>query len=431
MTDPVLSDLSRLRTQFPSLAQTGRDGQPFAYFDGPAGTQVPAAVIEATANYYRRANANTHGAFETSRRSQTVVDAARNAMADLLGGAPEEVSFGPNMTTLTFALSRALARSYSAGDEIIVTRLDHDANVAPWVALEEKGIVVRHCDFHREDCTLDLDHLASLLNHRTRLVAVGHASNAVGTINPIARIAEMAHEVGALIWVDAVHSMPHMTVDVGELDADFLVCSAYKFFGPHVGILWVRREHSEELAPYRVRPSPGTAPEKFETGTQSFEGLAGVVAAVDYLAGIGRRGDDAAAGGDPRPGGRRVELARAMSLIATWERPMALRILDVLNAMPGVRVFGITDAERIGERCPTIACRIGDLAPREVACRLGERGIFVWDGNYYAVGVTEHLGLEATGGMVRIGVVHYNTPVEVERLLTAVERLASETQASP
>jgi cysteine desulfurase family protein (TIGR01976 family) len=347
-------------------------------------------------------------------------------MADLLGGVPEEISFGPNMTTLTFALSRALGRTCSAGDEIIVTRLDHDANVAPWVALEEKGVVVHHCDFRLEDCTLDLDHLGALLNRRTRLVAVAHASNAVGTINPVARIAEMAHEVGAVIWVDAVHSMPHTTVDVGELGADFLVCSAYKFFGPHVGILWAKRDHGERLAPYKVRPSPATAPEKFETGTQNFEGLAGVTAAVDYLAGLGRPDDGGAGADGPGPSGRRRDLELAMQRIAAWERPMALRILDGLGALPGVRVFGITDPARIGERCPTIACRIGDRSPLEVARRLGERGIFVWDGNYYAVAVTERLGLEATGGMVRIGVVHYNTPAEVERLLTAVEELASE-----
>jgi cysteine desulfurase family protein (TIGR01976 family) len=418
------SDLSGLRSQFPSLAQTGSDGQPFAYFDGPAGTQVPAAVIEAMAEYYRRANANTHGAFETSRRSQAVVDAARAAMADLLGGAPEEIAFGPNMTTMTFAISRALGRTWSAGDQVIVTRLDHDANVAPWVALEEKGVVVHHCDFRLEDCTLDLDHLASLLNRRTRLVAVGHASNAVGTINPVRRIAEMAHAVGALVWVDAVHSMPHMAVDARELDADFLVCSAYKFFGPHVGILWVKREHGERLAPYKVRPSPATAPGKFETGTQSFEALAGTAAAVDYLASIGR-GDGAAAGTDgPGSGGRRRELERAMSLIAGWERPMTLRVIEGLSALPGVRIFGITESARIAERCPTIACRIGKLAPLDVARRLDEQGIFVWDGNYYALAVTERLGVEATGGMVRIGIVHYNTPDEVERLLTAVAKLA-------
>jgi cysteine desulfurase family protein (TIGR01976 family) len=418
-------DLSGLRAQFPALSETGPDGQPFAYFDGPAGTQVPAAVIEATGDYYRRANANSHGAFETSRRTQAVIAAARSAMADLLGGAPEEISFGPNMTTLTFATSRALARSWSAGDEVIVTRLDHDANVAPWVALEEQGIAVHHCDFHPEDCTLDLDHLASLLSRKTRLVAVGHASNAVGTINPVARIAEMAHAVGALVWVDAVHSMPHVRVDVGELGADFLVCSAYKFFGPHVGILWAKREHGERLAPYKVRPSPTTAPEKFETGTQSFEGLAGVTAAVDYLAGIGSREGAAAGEGGAPPGARRRELARAMSLIAAWERPMTLRMIEGLTAIPAVRIFGITDPARIAERCPTIACRIGELSPLEVARRLDERGIFVWDGNYYAIAVTERLGFEATGGMVRIGIVHYNTPAEVERLLRAVEQLAS------
>jgi cysteine desulfurase family protein (TIGR01976 family) len=420
VTADVPFDLSELRAQFPALAQTGPDGEPFAYFDGPAGTQVPSAVIEATADYYRRANANSHGAFETSRRTQAVVDAGRSAMADLLGGAPGEISFGPNMTTLTFAMSRTLGRTWSAGDEIIVTRLDHDANVAPWVALEEQGLVVHHCDFHPEDCTLDLDHLASLLNKRTRLVAVGHASNAVGTINPVARIAKMAHAVGALVWVDAVHSVPHVAVDVEELGADFLVCSAYKFFGPHVGILWVRRELGEELAPYKVRPSSETAPGKFETGTQSFEGLAGLVAAVDYLADIGRR-DVTAAG----TGGRRQLLAQAMSRIAAWERPMAARLIEALTTMPGVRLFGITDPARIAERCPTIACRIGNLAPLEVARRLDGHGIFVWDGNYYAIAVTERLGVEETGGMVRIGIVHYNTPAEVERLLTALERVAS------
>jgi selenocysteine lyase/cysteine desulfurase len=219
--------------------------------------------------------------------------------------------------------------------------------------------------------------------------------------------------------------MPHVAVDVGQLDADFLVCSAYKFFGPHVGILWTKGEHGERLAPYKVRPSPDTAPEKFETGTQSFEALAGTVATVDYLASIGRRGGSEAGANGPRSGGRRRELRRAMSLVGAWEQPMTLRLLEVLTEMSGVRVFGITDPARIAERCPTIACRIGEMAPLDVARRLGEQGIFVWDGNYYAVAVTERLGVEATGGMVRIGIVHYNTPAEVERLLVAVERLAS------
>ncbi len=253
-------------------------------------------------------------------------------------------------------------------------------------------------------------------------MAVGHASNAVGTINPVARISEMAHATGALVWVDAVHSMPHMSVDVGELGADFLVCSAYKFFGPHVGILWAKREHGEELAPYKVRPSPKTAPDKFETGTQSFEGLAGVTAAVEYLAAIGR--DEGNANGESHSN-RRRQLRLAMSRVAAWERPMALRMLEGLTGTPGVRVFGITDPARIAERCPTIACRIGKMPPLEVARRLDEEGIFVWDGNYYAIAVTERLGLEDSGGMVRIGIVHYNTPAEVERLLAAVERLAS------
>ncbi len=420
MLETQRPNLESLRAQFPALAELGPGAQPYAFFDGPAGTHVPQSVIEAIGECLKSANANTHGAFETSRRAQEVVDQARLAAADFVGGHRQEIVFGPNMTTLTFAVSRALGRAWGAGAEIIVTQMDHDANVTPWQVLAESGIRVHECCFDPVDCTLDLAHLESLVSERTRLVAVGLAQNTVGTINPVAKIAAMAHQVGAQVWVDAVHAAPHMTIDVRALGADYLVCSAYKFYGPHVGILWGRRQYLEALEPYRLRPASPNVPDKFETGTPSIELLAGVTATIDYLAAIGRPSDPAP--GDPA--GRRDALGKTFESIAAWERPMARQLIDGLLALPGVRVFGITSANRQDERCPTVAFRVEGTPPAEVARRLGEEGICVWDGNNYALGVTTGLGLEDSGGVVRAGIVHYNTPPEVERLLGAVARLA-------
>jgi cysteine desulfurase family protein (TIGR01976 family) len=424
MTSPA-PDLSVLRNQFPALGQTDESGRPFVYFDGPGGTQVPGVVIDAMADYLTRANSNVHGAFATSQRSDQDIAEAHQAMADFLNAAsPDEIVFGPNMTSLTFSISRAIGRELRPGDEIVVTRLDHDANIAPWLALEEQGVVVRQADFNPADCTLNMDHLAGLINEQTRLVAVGYASNAVGTINNVRRIAAMAHAAGAWIYVDAVHYAPHGPIDVGTIDCDFLVCSAYKFFGPHVGALYGRYELLDHLHAYKVRPADDVPPHKFETGTKNHEGLAGTTAAINYLADLGA--EFGAPFADLYPGfeGRRLHLKTAMATIRAYERPLAKRLIEGLNAIPGVAIYGITDPDRFDQRVPTVAFTLERYTPRQVAERLGGEGIFVWDGNYYALAVTERLGVEESGGMVRVGIAHYNTAAEVDRLLNEVSGLA-------
>jgi len=421
-------DLSPLRTQFPALQEIDDEGRPYVYFDGPGGTQIPQVVIDAMAHYFRHANANHGGRFITSRRNDETIEQARTAMADFLNApSPQEIVFGANMTTLTFSLSRAIGRVLQPGDEIVVTRLDHDANIAPWVALEEKGVVVKWADFNTEDCRLDLEHLASLLTAKTRLVAVGCASNAVGTINPIARIAAMVGSVGAWLWVDAVHYAPHGPIDVQRLNCDFLVCSAYKFFGPHVGVLWGRQELLEQLAPYKVRPSDPNPPYKFETGTLNHEGLAGLAATINYLAEVGleygsRLSKQEAARLDNYEG-RRKELKQAMNSIVSYERPLFAYMVAEVQKIPGITVYGITNPKEFDERCPTLAFTRKGFSPQAIATNLGNQGIFVWDGNYYAVSVTERLGLEDSGGMVRIGLAHYNTRQEVDRLLAALREM--------
>lgn len=414
-------DLSVVRREFPALNEKDEQGRPYVYFDGPGGTQVPQAVIDAMSQYFIRANANHGGHFITSRRNDEIIDLARTAMADFLNASSErEIVFGPNMTTLTFAFSRAIGRGLRPGDEIIVTRLDHDANIAPWRALEEKGLVVKWLDFGEEDCRLNLDHLFSLLTERTRIVAVGLASNAVGTIHPVRRIADLAHEVGAWLWVDAVHFAPHGPIDVQAMGCDFLVCSGYKFFGPHVGILWGRLEVLERLWAYKVRPASPEPPHKFETGTLNHEGLAGLSAAVEYLAAVGRNNWDPSVGNPDqteRYQGRRRELKQAMGTIAAYERDLFSSMLSGVEMIPGVTIYGIKRREEFGERCPTLAFVRQGFTPEAIARHLAANGIFVWSGNYYAVSVTERLGLEEKGGMVRAGLVHYNTREEVERFL--------------
>jgi cysteine desulfurase family protein (TIGR01976 family) len=424
MTPPI-PDLSVVRDQFPALQQTDEQGRPFVYFDGPGGTQVPQSVIDAMADYLTRANANTHGAFATSQRSDQIITETRQAVADFLNApTPDEVAFGPNMTTLTFAVSRAIARDLKAGDEIVVTRLDHDANIAPWLALEERGVVVRHADFDPADCTLDMDGLAALIGERTKLVAVGYASNAVGTINDVRRIGEMAHAAGAWMYVDAVHYAPHGPIDVQAINCDFLVCSAYKFFGPHMGVLYGRYDLLDRLRAYKVRPAGDQPPDKFETGTKSHEGMAGTAAAINYLADLGA--EFGAPFADQYPGfeGRRLHLKAAMVAIRAYERPLVGKLIAGLQAIPGVTLYGITDPARYDRRAPTVAFTLQGTTPRQVAERLGQAGIFVWDGNYYALAVTERLGVEESGGMVRVGIAHYNTLGEVGRLLAVVSDLA-------
>src|SRR5712691_631482 len=410
-------DSAWVRAQFPSL-KLQVNGQAAAFLDGPAGTQVPRQVMEAIQNYFLTANANTCGAFATSRANDATIAAARGAMADFFHCEKDEVVFGQNMTTITFALARAIGRELKAGDEIVVTTLDHDANVAPWRALEEKGVVIRQVDIRDSDCTLDLDDLNRKISAKTKLVAVGYASNMVGTINPVAEITKLAHAAGALMFLDAVHYAPHGLIDVKALDCDFLVCSPYKFFGPHMGTLYGKREHLEKFKPYKARPATNISPECWETGTQVQELIAGIGAAVDYIAELGRHCD-------PSVKSRREALQAAYRAAHQYETALLTRLIAGLRAIPGIRIFGITDEKRFDERCSTLSFRLGDRNPTEIATFLGERGIFTWDGNFYALNLSERLGMEQHGGVLRVGLVHYNTADEVERLLGALHEFVT------
>jgi cysteine desulfurase family protein (TIGR01976 family) len=409
-------DTAWVRQQFPSL-QTQVNGLPAAFLDGPAGTQVPRQVIDAIQNYLLHDNANTCGAFATSRRNDAMIAGARQAMADFFNCAPDEVSFGQNMTTITFALARAIGREMDPGDEVVVTTLDHDANVAPWRTLEEKGVIIRQVDIREQDCTLDMDDLKRKLTKKTKLVALGYASNAVGTINPVAEIARLAHSVGALIFVDAVHFAPHGAIDVQALDCDFLACSPYKFFGPHMGTLYGKHEHLMRFSPYKVRPAPAALPDRWETGTQVQELIAGIAAAVEYLAALGRRHDPAAQD-------RRSALLAAYRVTHEHEMALLAKLLEGLQRIDGLRIFGITDPAKFDQRCSTVSVRLEGHTPTETTTFLGERGIFTWDGNFYALNLTERLGVQSTGGLLRIGLVHYNTAEEVDRLLAALREFS-------
>ncbi|MGH2407407.1 MAG: cysteine desulfurase-like protein [Candidatus Limnocylindrales bacterium] len=421
-------DVAALRAEFPALALE-QDGTPVAYFDGPGGTQVPQRVIDATVDYYRSSNANAGGPFLTSRRSDAIVAEAHAAVADLLGAASaDEIKFGANMTSLTMHLSRSLGATFAPGDEIVVTALDHEANVSPWRRLaEDRGLVIRTADIDADDVTLDLESLEAALGPRTRLVAIGYASNAVGSINPVREIVARAHEVGALTYVDAVHYVPHGVVDVEELGTDFLATSVYKWFGPHLGALYGRRDVFEGLPTYKIRP----AHDRFETGTQDFEGIAGTLAATDYLRSIGRRFGDVPAGSGGGGGAdagkgaeRRRELVAGMEAIVGHERALAERLLRGLEGITGVRVWGIAELARLDERTPTLALTIDGVAPAAAADELARQGIFAWHGDFYAQGLVERLGLNERGGLLRLGIVHYNTAAEVDRLLEAIERIA-------
>jgi len=409
-------DLVYVRSQFPSLSQTV-NGHPAAFLDGPGGTQVPQRVIDAISDYLRRDNANTGGAYATSRHTDAMIAEARAAMADFLHCGADEVAFGPNMTTLTFAMSRAIGRELKQGDEILVTRLDHDANVSPWLAMaEDRGITVRWAEIHDADCTLDMADLASKINKNTKLVAVGYASNAVGTINPVEEIVRLAHAVGALVYVDAVHYTPHGLIDVAALDCDFLACSTYKFFGPHMGVLYGKREHLQRVRPYKVRPNTNAIPNCWEWGTLNHECIAGITACVEYIAELGRRAR-------PEAKTRRAAIEAAYEVIHEHERSLMERLMAGLVKIPGAKIYGITDPARFHERCGTLAVRIDGHTPLELATKLGERGFFTWDGNYYALNLTEHLDIEKSGGFLRIGLVHYNTMDEVDRLLAALREI--------
>ena len=447
LTDSLVAEC---RGQFPALAR--RVGQvPAIFLDGPGGTQVPSRVIDAVSHYLAHTNANHGGLYATSQESDALLAEAHRGIADFLGaGDEDEVVFGQNMTSLTFALSRSLARTWKSSDEIVVTRLDHDANVSPWVlAARDAGATVRWIDVRREDCTLNLDQFQHTINERTKLVAVGCASNATGGINPVRTIADWAHAMDALVYLDAVHYAPHALIDVEALGADFLACSAYKFFGPHVGILWGRRELLERLEAYKVRPAPDRPPGKWMTGTQSHEALAGALAAVEYLADLGRRiaaqnhfpsgergsrsepGEGPSGAVNPHPsfhpkgGGelsRRRALHAAYTAIGHYERELCGRLLAGLSRMPDVRVWGISDPARLHERVATVSLTHRRMTAAQLAEHLGRRGIFAWHGNYYALNLSEGLGLEPSG-MLRVGLVHYNTTEEVDRLLAELAAL--------
>jgi cysteine desulfurase family protein (TIGR01976 family) len=415
-------DLNLVRQQFPSL------DRPAVFFDNPGGTQIARPSLERINKYLLENNANHEGAFETSQKSDAVLDEAHAAMADFLNAArAEEIVFGNNMTTLTLHLSRSLARTLSAGDEIVVTRLDHDANISPWLLVaEDKGCKVTWIDFDVEDCTLKLDEFEKALARKPKIVAFGYASNAVGTINPVRQITKMAKEVGALVYVDAVQYAPHGPIDVQAIGCDFLVCSSYKFFGPHAGILYGRYELLDELKAYKVRPATNKRPGKFETGTQNHEGIAGVLGALEYFEWLGNQFGGEAAEGLKENGfaGRRLILKQAMTAIRAYEFALSRALVVAIASVPGTRIYGITDSMSLDQRVPTVSFTLEGKQPRALAEALGREGFYVWDGNYYALAVTERLGIEASGGMVRVGAAHYNTLEEIARFGEVLKRIA-------
>ena len=416
-------DLTGIRSQFPSL------NRPAVFFDNPGGTQIAQQSLARINNYLLESNANHEGAFATSIASDAILDQAHQAMADFYNAtSPEEIVFGNNMTTLTFHVSRSISRDWQAGEEILVTRLDHDANVSPWVlAAQERGCKVSWVDFDVEDGTLNLEGLQKALEHKPRLLAVGYASNALGTINPVAKIIKMAHAAGALVYIDAVQYAPHGPIDVQALDCDLLVSSSYKFFGPHAGILYGKRELLEQLFAYKVRPATNHLPGKFETGTQNHEGIAGVLGAIEYFEWLGREFGSEQIEGlmDMGYEGRRMELKKAMTALRAYEFELSRALLAALQSIPGLTLYGLADGRRVDERVPTFSFRLKDIPPQVIARKLGEKGIYTWDGNYYAINVTERLGVEADGGMVRVGAVHYNTLDEVERLRSALMNIST------
>ena len=415
-------DPSLIRNQFPSL------DRPAIFFDNPGGTQIARQSAARIQTYLLETNANHEGAFATSRQSDAILDEAHAAMADFLNAArPEEIIFGNNMTTLTLHISRSLARTLNPGDEIVVTRLDHDANISPWLLVaEERGCKVTWIDFDVEDCTLKLDEFEKALEHKPKIVAFGYASNAVGTVNPVRKITGMAHAAGALVYVDAVQYAPHGPIDVQSLGVDFLVCSSYKFFGPHAGALYGRYELLDELKAYKVRPATDSLPGKFETGTQNHEGIAGVLGALEYFEWLGKTfGAEQEEGLRERGySGRRLELKKAMTVLRACEFELSRALLSALEQVPGLRLYGLADPRKLDQRVPTFSFTLEGKHPRAVAEALAAEGIYVWDGNYYALAVTERLGVEQSGGMVRVGAVHYNTLDEVRRLEEVLKKMA-------
>jgi cysteine desulfurase family protein (TIGR01976 family) len=401
-----------VRSQFPSL-ELSVAGRPAIFLDAPGGTQVPIAVTRAVRDYYRQNNSNVGGRFVTSQNTAEIVHETRVALAEFIhANRPEEIVFGQNMTSLTFALSRALAKTWAPGSEIIVTSLDHDANISPWkLAAADRGCTVRTWEMRTEDCTLQLEDLRSLISERTSLIAVTLASNAVGSHVNVARVVELARGTGAKVFVDAVHFAPHGRIDVQALGCDFLACSAYKFFGPHIGVLWGKYQWLDELEAYKVRPSSATPPEKWETGTQSFESIAGTSGALDYLKETGYKANGSSG------------ITGAMEAIREYESHLSLRFLHGLHDLKRATIFGLSDPNEIRHRTPTFAICLEGIHPDEAAEKLAHRGIFVWSGNFYAVDLVDRLGLADSGGVVRLGFTHYHTIDEVDRTLDALATL--------
>ena len=412
----IESKIESIRSQFPALSRI-IDAKPAVYLDGPAGTQVPQSVVDRIAKCMLNHNANRSGSFATSREVDLVMSQSHDVFANFLGAtSSDSIAFGPNMTSLTFQFSRALAREWKPGDRILVSSLDHDANFTPWVlAARDAGVEVKTIGIRSSDATLDMESLDELLNDRTRLVAVTGASNAVGSLTPLKEIAKRVHAVGAELYVDAVHLAPHRSIDVVDLNCDFLVCSAYKFFGPHIGVLYGRRHRMLEIEAYKLRPAPDDLPGRWMTGTQNHACIAGGAAAVEYIASLSSIADDGT--------NRRTRILDAMNAIGRYETELISRLIMGLALIPGVRIFGITESHRMNERAPTVSFQVKGKKSIEVAQYLGDKGVFSWDGNYYALPLTLALGTEPDG-MVRLGCMHYNTKEEIDRTLELVREIS-------
>ena len=415
-------DQSVIRGQFPSL------DRPAIFFDNPGGTQIARHSLDRINRYLLESNANHEGAFATSQKSDAILHEAHTAMADFLNASsPDEIVFGANMTSLTLHISRSLVRTLNPGDEIVVTRMDHDANISPWMLVaEDRGCKLTWVDFDVEDYTLKVDEFERAMENKPKIVAFGYASNATGTINPVRKLTKMAKDAGALVYIDAVQYAPHGPIDVQNIGCDFLVCSAYKFFGPHVGILYGKLELLEDLKAYKVRPAPDAPPGKWMTGTQNHEGIAGVLGALEYFEWLAGEFAEAQKQSLVEEGltGRRINLVAAMQAIRAYEFELSRALIEAIQVVPGIHIHGITDMKRLDERVPTVSFTLEGRHPLEIAETLGKEGFYVWDGNYYALAVTERLGLESGGGMVRVGGVHYSTLNEVARFGEALGKIA-------
>lgn len=416
-------DVHVVRQQFPSL------DRPAIFLDNPAGTQISKPSLDRINKYLLECNANHGGLFESSRKSDEILHEAHAAMADFLNAArPEEIIFGNNMTTLTLHISRSLAKNLREGDNILVTRLDHDANIAPWMlAAEDKGCNLIWVDIDVEQGKLDLDDFARALERKPKIAAFGYASNLLGTVNPVKKLTKMAHDAGALVYIDAVQYAPHGPIDVQDIGCDFLVCSSYKFFGPHAGTLYGKYDLLDELKAYKVRPASDELPYKFETGTQNHEGIAGVLGALEYLEWLGNQfgGDRAATWKEAGFSGRRLVLKQAMSVMQEYETELSGALIQTIESVPGTRIHGVTDFDRLNERVPTVSFTLEGKRPEKVAEEIGKQNIYVWNGHNYALAIVERMGLLEAGGMIRVGPVHYNTLDEISRFGEVLNTVAS------